>query len=364
MNSRFAATRHIRACDEEALVRQLDDMGRQLGCRWVMTIGESDILMLQRRAGDLRAVKPIIPDTISFHKVLDKSVTFAEARKIGIRVPRSWSVASLEQLALLRAELPFPLVLKWSNPHDVAAKLQAAGLPLDKYRYVYSFKELVEYLARFESVGQMPLIQEFCGGTGLGQMVFMYQGQPVQRFQHARLLEMPPEGGVSAVCRSLAPDLHAGLMAKSIELLRRLEWSGPAMVEYRYDAASGQACLMEVNGRFWGSMPLAYHANAEFAWLAYQVGTGAVPEHPTPYRVGIQCRYAAPEIKRLLILLFSPSRIQNRDFKFSRFRELARFVLLFLDPRTRYYVFSLTDPRPFLIDVVGMIRRRLHRLII
>lgn len=361
LNSRFTATRHIRARDEEALVRQLDGIGRKFACRWVMTIGESDILMLQRRSADLMEVTPIIPDVTSFQKVLDKPATFAEAKKVGIRVPRSWSVASLAQLEALRAELPFPLVLKWPNPHDVARSLQTAGLPMDKYRYVYSFDELIEYLGRFEPVGQMPLIQEFCGGIGLGQMVFMHEGEAVQQFQHRRLAEMPPEGGVSAVCESIGAECNAVLMAKSVDLLRRLKWSGPAMVEYRYDEKSGDACLMEINGRFWGSMPLAYYSGAQFAWLAYQAGSGMAPKRPEPYRVGVRCRYAAPEIKRLLTLLFSPARIQNREFTFSRFREVAMFILWFIDPRTRYYVFSVTDPMPFLMDVVGMINRRFGR---
>ena len=36
------------------------------------------------------------------------------------------------------------------------------------------------------------------------------------------------------------------------------------MVEYRHDPLSGQYWLMEVNGRFWGSLPLATAAGADF----------------------------------------------------------------------------------------------------
>jgi len=28
---------------------------------------------------------------------------------------------------------------------------------------------------------------------------------------------------------------------------------------------------MEINGRFWGSLPLAYYSGAEFGWLTYSV---------------------------------------------------------------------------------------------
>ena len=42
------------------------------------------------------------------------------------------------------------------------------------------------------------------------------------------------------------------------------------MVEYRHEPGSGRYWLMEVNGRFWGSQPLAWHCGAHFAWESYR----------------------------------------------------------------------------------------------
>ena len=46
------------------------------------------------------------------------------------------------------------------------------------------------------------------------------------------------------------------LLDYSMRLLRALEWDGLAMVEFRHDRPTGETALMEVNGRFWGSLPL------------------------------------------------------------------------------------------------------------
>lgn len=53
------------------------------------------------------------------------------------------------------------------------------------------------------------------------------------------------------------------------------------MVEYRFDSKSQRAVLMEINGRYWGSFPLAVHCRAGFAFLAYSVqGLGKVLPMP------------------------------------------------------------------------------------
>lgn len=359
--SRFATTRHVREKSEDALIAQIDRIGKDHACRWLMTIGESDILMLLRRRGDFAFVKPIVPDPDAFATILDKGATFAVAEAVGIRTPRTISADSPASLAAAGARLGFPLVLKWANPHRVMAKLARLGRPLDKCRYVYSTDELLAYLKSMNEVGEYPLVQEYCPGVGLGQMIFMHKGQAIQRFQHLRVCEWPPEGGVSAVCESLPAEAHSETMAQSIELLKRLGWEGPAMVEYRHDPATGESRLMEVNGRFWGSLPLAFHAGAAFAWLTYQAGSGRTPQTPADYRVGLRCRYFVPELKRLVRILTAQDLIQDRALRFSRLREAVAFLGRYLDPRTRYYVFAMGDPRPFVEDIRSALASRLLR---
>src|SRR3546814_15830595 len=69
-------------------------------------------------------------------------------------------------------------------------------------------------------------------GVGLGQMLHMEGARATLRFQHRRLHEWPPEGGVATLCRAEPMDRHATQMALSEKLLRALDWQGPALVEY------------------------------------------------------------------------------------------------------------------------------------
>ena len=76
------------------------------------------------------------------------------------------------------------------------------------------------------------------------------------------------------------------------------------MVEYRYDAARKRYWLMEVNGRYWGSLPLTRHCDTLFAWEAYRRSVlGQVVDAPVGRQDIIQARYMIPETKRLMRLL-------------------------------------------------------------
>jgi protein-tyrosine-phosphatase len=69
-----------------------------------------------------------------------------------------------------------------------------------------------------------------------------------------------------------------------------MRWTGVAMVEYKRETASGRFALMEINGRFWGSLPLTLAAGMNFpGWLYQLLVDGALPR-VLPYRVGIYSR--------------------------------------------------------------------------
>ncbi len=131
------------------------------------------------------------------------------------------------------------------------------------------------------------------------------------------------------------------------------------MVEYRFDPATARAALMEINGRFWGSLPLAYHAGTRFAWLTYAaLGLGERSD-VRPYRSGLVCRYMIPETRRLLTVVLRPKAIQDRTLRRRPLAGVLDYLFRFIDSRTRYYVFAPGDPGPFLADMGFVLRKAL-----
>ncbi len=77
------------------------------------------------------------------------------------------------------------------------------------------------------------------------------------------------------------------------------------MVEFKEDQSSRVPLLMEVNGRFWGSLQLAIDAGIDFPWLLLQMAKGQhvnVPENS--YRCGVKSRWLLGDLDHLLMRLF------------------------------------------------------------
>ena len=322
----------------------------------VMAVSEGQLLELAALDGQLGDCCVLSPNAVALARVLDKAQTLATAAKLGMAVPLAWQPVRSEDHAVRAAQIAYPVAIKWADPNAVQVALAEAGIEQVKVEYAANAEQLATVLARYYQLQCWPLVQQYCPGYGMGQMLHMAGGAATLRFQHRRLREFPPSGGVSSFCASVPLSEHAAQMVRSEALLAALDWHGPAMVEYRFDPASGTYWLMEINGRFWGSIPLAWHCGAHFAWESYRCGVlgergpGAGPNRQR------RARYVIPDAKRTALVLRDGTLPVTQ-----RLAALARFWLDFLDPRVRYYVWSLRDPGPMLGDLAGIVRRLWRR---
>lgn len=345
----------------DKLIEIINALGSEYDECYLLAISEVNTDWLLTHRNEFPNVTLILPNPAALDIVLDKQRTLAIAREVGIRIPLSVEPISMVDAENLAHTFPFPAVLKWKDPSRIAPRLAALSIDLLKAEYVYTPREFIAIARRYEPLGEWPLVQEYCKGQGLGQFFFMHNGVAIRSFQHLRVAEWPPEGGFSSVCDSIDLSQHTVVQAQSIALLQRIGWEGVAMVEYRLDSTTGNACLMEINGRFWGSFPLAVHCRANFALLAYALqGRNKMPVLQ-PLLGPIRCRMVATELKRLVRLLIQPERIQDRSFKYSKAYELGRFIGDFFKSHVRYYVWSLSDPMPFLIDMRNLLLRMVGR---
>ena len=354
--SRFLAEGIVVAERRSAeLLGVIRGIGERFGGATVMTISEANLGWLAAHRDALAPVVALVPRPAQLAQAVDKARTLALAREVGVPVPQTWQPMSMAEALALRPE--FPVVLKWPDPAAVMAGLAAASVPLHKAEFIHDLPALQTALARCEPVGRWPLVQRYAAGHGLGQFFFMYRGAVLRSFQHRRVAEWPPEGGFSSVCDAVPLSEHRELQALSVALLRAMGWEGVAMVEYRFDPACGRAELMEVNGRFWGSLPLAVQAGAGFALLSHFTEGLGQAVALGPLRENLRCRMVATELKRLVRIVFRPALIKDPLFRVRPLAELWRFFSDYFRPRSRYYLWSIDDPRPFFVDLCNVVRK-------
>lgn len=349
--SKHLHTFYRRESQPEQLAQQILNIKAQHACVALFAISENDIETLNGFRPKLSGLALMFATQEAMDKVLDKKYTYDIAKNIGIDCPESWQISQIEELDGVKEVINFPVVLKWRNPQNIISRLQQHKVEFIKTEYAENFIELKEKLSKYSIMGEFPLFQVYCHGVGLGQFFLIHQGKVIQRFQHQRLHEWPPEGGTSTLCKSLSNDQHKALLDKSAALLVEMGWEGVAMVEYRYDNKTDKAFLMEINGRFWGSLPLAYYANANFAWLLFcYKGLNRIT--PTPrIKSNVYCMFAIPELRRLIRVFFQPKCISDKFYKNTPIKDLLLIIYVLVNPRGKSFVFSWADPRPFMTDV-------------
>lgn len=344
------ASRHTRA---EALVTDpLEDPQRfaadvrALVARWnigvVIPIGDAALLAALPDRPRLPNVIVPFPDERVVRRIADKAAVLEAAGTVGIAIPRQHVASDREALLAIASSLEYPVVLKPSRSVTDHGGRRIKLL----VRHAASQADVAAAAAELDPAAYPVLVQQRVVGPGVGIFLLVWNGQTLATFAHRRIREKPPAGGVSVYRESV--DADPDLVARSRALLDRFGWRGVAMVEYKIDLRTGTPYLMEINGRFWGSLQLAIDAGVDFPTLLLDAALGK-PAVPVPrYTRGVRSRWFWGDVDHLVARLRrsrdalalppgTPGRwAAIRDF-FTVHRGVDREEILRRD-----------DPRPFL----------------
>jgi predicted ATP-grasp superfamily ATP-dependent carboligase len=263
----------------------------------VLPMTEATTLLISTHRERLAAVgaRFVLPDHSDLLRAIDKSQTTSLAQSIGMVVPQTHPVCSAEQVSQISVQIQFPVILKPKTSYQQSSRgtVHATGRP----RYARDAHELMKAFTEMRRLCSSVLLQEFVEGAGTGYFALMRHGELRAEFAHRRIRDLHPTGSGSALRESIPPSPE--IREKSLALLRALNWHGVAMIEFRL-REDNVPVFLEVNGRFWQSLPLACYAGADFpALLACMAEFGDV-DPPSPYKVGVRCRWLAGDFGHLM----------------------------------------------------------------
>jgi predicted ATP-grasp superfamily ATP-dependent carboligase len=291
----------------------------------------------------------------SLATVTDKRATIELAQRLGVPVPATRVVTTVAGAREAARELAFPLVVKpavsrlYSPDEDRIASAPVSFAP--------DVAELERRLAPLVGRHEI-LLQEFQPGSGVGVECLAHEGRVLRAFQHRRLAEIPVTGGASAWRESVA--LEPELFAHARNLIEALDWTGLIMIEFKRGT---RPWLLEINGRVWGSLPLACLAGVDFpgelAALHFpDTANGAIPRADAPYGIGVRAYNFELMLSWIIQVLLGPARHPYLPIP-GRARALAGLVGLF-DPAQKSDLAGSRDFAPRLAEA-GRISRKLAR---
>jgi predicted ATP-grasp superfamily ATP-dependent carboligase len=309
---------------------------------------------MAREEWELAGVRIATASPQTLIRAFDKSETLRLAVEVDVAVPPTRTPESIDEAIGAAQELGFPCVVKsrFSNlwRGDGFYPDHGPGYAADE-------PELRRLVQIHRQGDHWPIVQGFVEGQGRGVFALYDRGSAVAWFAHERLRDVRPSGSGSSLRKSTR--LEPRLKEPAERLLDHMEWHGPAMVEFR-DPGHGPPVLMEVNGRFWGSLELARAAGVEFPALWLELAQGVRPTSTPEYRPGVVRRWLWGDFKRVVHVLRGAPRGYPHEYP-SR-RDVLLEVLGRQPEGTRSETWSLDDPLPAIGEWVqgfrDMVRKR------
>lgn len=319
----------------------------------VVPVTERTMVALSQRRERLSSVKIAMPAARSLEIALDKSQTLALADRVDVPRPLGITLTDLHELAELKKSLKFPVVLKPARSIGSAA----GGASQLQVSYAFDVAELEAGCAHALRFGPV-LLQELFTGIGVGVELIARHGKIAYAFQHQRLHEVPLTGGGSSLRKS--EPVMASLLQASERLIAALDWSGVAMVEFKLNPVTHEFCLMEINGRFWGSLPLAVAAGADFPAMLLDLELEGEITPSRPYRNDIYCRLLSRDMHWYEAVLRGGT--DSRIVAIPDGWDVIKGLALFFNPGHRFDVQAIRDPLPGIVDVGRIINSYFLRL--
>ena len=219
-----------------------------------------------------------IPTHESLKIAVDKQKTLEFAQQIGIPIPTTYIPKDEKELQAISRKLDYPAVIKAREGSG------ATGVV-----YANSSSDLIYKYKSMQTIDEHPLIQEYVKGQGYGVFALFNKNSEVRAvFVHKRIREYPITGGQSTFCESVK---NAEMLNYGLNLLEKLNWYGIAMVEFKLDERDNKPKLMEINPRFWGSMPLAIASGVDFPYLLYKLAIDGDIKPILSYKTGVKTRF-------------------------------------------------------------------------
>lgn len=258
--------------EPEALLKFLLNLGKELGTSAVIfPTRDDDLVFLSRFRSELEAYfRLVVPEETVLDACLNKWTTYQMAQQAKVPAPKSWLIEGKADLQRVIAEVTYPCVLKavaayhWRQGHnwEIVGGRKAIG--------IFNERDLLAEYQAISSADHRALLQEMVPGGDEGLVIVACYLDRASRwvagFNTQKVLQIPEGFGTGCIVQSVS---RPELFEPTRRLLESMHFAGIAEVEYKWDAATGEYKLIEINPRPWDQHRLGNAAGVDLMYVAY-----------------------------------------------------------------------------------------------
>lgn len=260
----------------------------------VVPIAEQEVSFFIKHKTDISNIASVtaLPGLREFEIAIHKNQLGEFAQSQGISHPKSFYLTSEDDASDVLPSLQFPILIKPLH--------QKGG---DGIKRVNSESE-------FPKLTNEPLfIQEYVEGYDIDCSVLCLDG---------KVLTYTIQKGNLAGSTTYAPQLgfdflrNDDLLVMVKEVMSKLNWSGVAHLDLRYDQNTKDFKLIEINARFWGSVEASKVAGINFPHLLVQLALGnPINEKPYQHTSYMRLKGVVKSIKKHPTFIFKRKYLMN-----------------------------------------------------
>ena len=267
--------------DEQAFVTRIAEVAARHGPLVVFPGQEEAVGALARQASAFsdHAVFPYSDPEVVL-ALTDKSKLGSLASEADLAPPPALATGTAASLAA--DPPPTPCVVKTPVLSDA----------LPATRVCETSGELATLLASLPPSERLIVQERVAGSLEALSLVLAVDGELAACFASRALRLAPTAAGASSLSVSIAPDPE--LVDRAVGLLRGVGWWGLAHMQFLRTERS--PALIDLNARFYGSLPLATAAGVNLPAIWHRVASGGPPAPPPRYRLGVRYRWLEGEV--------------------------------------------------------------------
>ena len=232
---------------------------------------DADVFFLDRYRDELERYF-IIPQPRNemLNLIMNKKHLAETAIDLGVAVPKTVAIDSVEMLEEKKDEIVFPAVVKpvcanqWRRREVWEAVDKRKGIKVED---VSSLREVYGMISRYE---KDVLVQEWVPGDEdqffIVGAYFSRESKCLGSFVAQKLLQFPPDFGLGCLVRTAYDEEVCKL---GLKLLEGMEFHGIAEVEFKRDGRTREYKLIEVNPRHWDQHPIGVPLGVNLSLIAY-----------------------------------------------------------------------------------------------
>jgi len=314
----------------EAYVAEIGRLARRHDWNVALPLNDYTMGALVRHDGRLPAnMTAVLPEAAVWDLSRDKLRMGELAASLGIQRPRTFCPKGEDEAAAAASAVGYPCVVKLRSGCGGVGRRYVRDEP--ELRALFrSRKDNSDPVFDFEHL----LVQERICGEQQDVCIMAVRGEPRALYMQRKVRTWPVDGGRVVIAETIE---NPALREAALTLLRALHWHGPVEMEFCIARQSGDAYLLDVNGRFWGGLGLALAAGLDLPSMYCRIALDGDVEPRLRYPVGVRYRWPLPFFAATLLKDSRPWRV----------------AWDFLGPRRATFSdLSWRDPLPALAEVL------------